>query len=116
MGQELIVFKVFESLWHLNKIHEHVTKYAFFGTWENMRHYGLFPTEANRALREYEEGWEKFNLDLVRAARETNTPCRAERIFQVVESGEITITMVGICFSLSRPWLTLMCIVSPVAR
>lgn len=62
-----------------------------------MKHYGLFPTEANRALREYEEGWEKFNLDLVRAARETNTPCRAERVFQVVERGEMTIPMVSIC-------------------
>lgn len=62
-----------------------------------MKHYGLFPTEANRALREYEEGWEKFNLDFVGAARETNTPCRAERVFQVVERGEMTIPMVCIC-------------------
>lgn len=61
-----------------------------------MRHYGLFPTEANRALKEYEEGWEIFNLELVRSARKTNTPCRAERIFQVVERGEMTIPMVGI--------------------
>lgn len=82
-----------------------------------MKHYGLFPTEANRALREYEEGWEKFNLDLVRAARETNTPCRAERVFQVVERGEMTIPMVSICsIWFIRTLLITANTVSPIAR
>lgn len=92
-----------------------MTKYTFFGTWENMRHYGLFPTEANRALKEYEDGWKKFNLDLVQSARQTNTPCRAERIFRVVERGEMTIPMVSIRLDLPKTWLTMTYIVPPIA-
>jgi len=56
-------------LWRLNKIHEKVTQYTFFGTWENMPYYHLLPTTANRVLAEYEEGWKEFNLEIIHAAR-----------------------------------------------
>lgn len=61
-----------------------------------MPFYDLLPTAANNALRDYEKGWEEFNLQIVRSARQTSTPCRAERLFQVVEKGDMTVPMVSI--------------------
>lgn len=96
---------MFESLWHLNKIHEKVTHHTFFGTWENLPFYDLLPTAANKALRDYEKGWEEFNLEIVRLARHTNTPCRAERLFQVVEKGDMTVPMVSLGSKIkSKSW------------
>ncbi|OJI99540.1 hypothetical protein ASPVEDRAFT_81154 [Aspergillus versicolor CBS 583.65] len=83
----------FDTLWRLNKVHEKVTQYTFFGTWENMPYYHLLPTAANRVLAEYEHGWKEFNLEIINAARKSNTSCRAARMFQVVESGDMTMDM-----------------------
>lgn len=58
--------------------------------------YDLLPTAANKALRVYEKGWEVFNLQIVRSARQARTPFRAERFFQVVEKGDMTVPMVSI--------------------
>ncbi|KAJ5974660.1 hypothetical protein N7481_011870 [Penicillium waksmanii] len=83
----------FDALWELNKLHDHVTQHTFFGTWENMPYYHLLPTAANRVLAEYEEGWKKFNLEIVTTARANNTSCRASRMFSIVETGELTLDM-----------------------
>ncbi|KAJ9293178.1 hypothetical protein DTO271G3_8122 [Paecilomyces variotii] len=90
---DMLTDEVFERLWHLNKIHEKVTAHTFFGTWENMRFYRYLPTAANRALHAYEDGWREFNLDVIGEARKSATPCRAERMFQAVERGEMTTDM-----------------------
>lgn len=109
---DLVSLQRFQALWELNRIHEKVTQHTFFGSWENMAYYHLFPTAANRALAEYEHKWKDFNMDVIDSARkvcscphlfrcavshkfQTHTPCRAERMFHTVEEGDLTMEMVS---------------------
>lgn len=69
----LVFVQRFQALWELNRIHEKVTQHTFFGSWENMAYYHLFPTAANRALAEYEHKWKDFNMDVIDSARKVGS-------------------------------------------
>ena len=60
----------FNELWELNAVHEKVTHVALLEDLPTKWWYSYLPTKHNKLLQEYEKAWERFNLEVVSAARE----------------------------------------------
>ncbi|KAI9701261.1 MAG: hypothetical protein M1836_001931 [Candelina mexicana] len=83
---DMLTDEVFEKLLYFNVVHEKLMGQAVFGKWTCSRIYGMLPTKAKKQMDKYEKEWRDFNVDLVKKARETNTRCPAEKIYNGFES------------------------------
>ncbi|KAE8153685.1 cytochrome P450 [Aspergillus avenaceus] len=83
---------MFARLWGLNSLHEQMTYVTFLSRWAATRLYRWFPTKANATLKNFEEQFKEFNLELIERGRKAGVAFPVESMYQAVEEGKVDMT------------------------